>query len=136
MRRHPALFLFLVVSLLVVAAAAAASSRHVNAVLSAVGGSGVSGRVELTALPKGGTLITVVASGLRPGTGYLSLYYDNGTCEIEPYSPDDVVGRYTANAAGGATVTAKVTDDLDEIHSVSVRLASDFSLQACAGVNP
>lgn len=95
----------------------------------------MSGRVTLTALPAGGTLITVTASGLHPGTEYLSLYYDNGTCELEPYSADDVVGRYRANAAGRASVTAKVDDDLDEIHSVSVRLAQDFSLQACAGVS-
>lgn len=134
MRRH--LILFLVVcTALVAAAAAGASERHVNTDLAAQGGSGVSGRVELTALPKGGTLITVTATGLHPGTEYLSLYYDNGSCELEPYSPDDVVGRYTANAAGTASVTAKVTDDLDEIHSVSVRLAGDFSLQACAAVN-
>lgn len=134
MRRH--LFLFLVASLLLVGATALAAGRHVNATLSPVAGSGVSGRVELTALPHGGTLIHVTASGLRPGTAYLSLYYDNGSCEVEPYSPDDVVGRYTSNAAGEASVTAKVADDLDEIHSVSVRLDSDFSLQACAGVNP
>ena len=134
MRRHLILFLVVVVTL-VAAAAVGASERHVNASLVAQGGSGVTGRVQLTALPAGGTLITVVATGLHPGTEYLSLYYDNGSCELEPYSPDDVVGRYTANAAGAASVTAKVTDDLDEIHSVSVRLAGDFSLQACAAVN-
>ena len=135
MRRHP--IPFLVLCLMVVAAAAVgAGERHVSATLAGEGGSGVSGRVELTVLPAGGTLITVVAAGLHPGTEYLSLYYDNGTCEIEPYSADDVIGRYTANAAGRATVTAKVDDDLDEIHSVSVRLAGDFSLEACAAVNP
>ena len=122
-------------SVLLAGVAMASTAHHVNATLLPIGGSGVSGRVELTALPKGGTLITVVAKGLHPGTNYLSLYYDNGTCEIEPYSADDVIGRYTANADGEATVTSKLHDDLDEIHSVSVRLASDFSLQACAAVN-
>ncbi|MGE5176899.1 MAG: hypothetical protein ACM3JJ_11045 [Hyphomicrobiales bacterium] len=135
MRRSILPFLVFLVSV-VLALPAAASDHHVNATLSPVGGSGVSGRVELTALPGGGTRITVVAMGLTPGTEYLSLYYDNGTCEVEPYSADDVIGHYTAGPGGTATVTAKVDDDLDEIHSVSVRLAQDFSLQACAGVNP
>jgi len=115
--------------------AMASTDHHVNAKLQPVGSSGVSGSVQLTALPKGGTLITVVARGLHPGTEYLSLYYDNGTCDVEPYSADDVIGHYTADANGEATVTNKLDDDLDEIHSVSVRLASDFSLQACAAVN-
>ena len=122
-------------SALSLSAAMASTEHHVNATLQPVGGSGVSGKVELTAMPKGGTLITVVAEGLHPGTEYLSLYYDNGTCDLEPYSADDVIGRYIANAGGNATVTAKLEDDLDEIHSVSVRLGSDFSLLACAAVN-
>ena len=124
------------VSALVAVDTFASSERHANATLEQVGGSGVSGQVSLTALPKGGTLITVVAKGLRPRTDYVSLYYDNGTCELEPYSADDVVGRYVADAGGAASVTKKVHDDLDEIHSVSVRLASDFSLEACAAVHP
>ena len=123
-------------SLALVPGASRSSDRHVNATLESVGGSGVSGKVMLTSLPKGGTLINVVATGLKPGTDYVSLYYDNGTCELEPYSADDVVGHYTADALGEGHAQAKVDDDLDEIHSVSVRLNSDFSLQACAAVNP
>jgi len=123
-------------SMLVVVDASRSADQHVNTTLEAVNGSGVSGKVMLTALPKGGTLINVVATGLKPGTEYLSLYYDNGTCELEPYSADDVVGHYTADATGTGHAQARVTDDLDEIHSVSVRLNSDFSLQACAAVNP
>ena len=134
MVRHLVVSLALATAL-VAGTAIASSSHHVNTTFQAVGGSGVTGRVELTALPKGGTLITVVAAGLRPGAEYLSLYYGNGNCEIEPYSADDVIGRYTASSDGTASVTSKLDDDLDEIHSVSVRLASDFSLQACAPVN-
>jgi hypothetical protein len=134
MLRHLALTIALA-SALTGGIAFAASSHHVNTTLQPVNGSTVNGRVELTALPKGGTLITVVAKGLQPGTNYLSLYYDNGTCELEPYSGDDVIGHYTADSNGQATVNAKVDDDLDEIHSVSVRLDSDFTLQACAAVN-
>jgi hypothetical protein len=131
------LFLSLVAaSLLLTVDASRSSDRHVNTTLNAVGGSGVSGKVMLTSLPKGGTLINVVATGLKPGTEYLSLYYDNGTCDLEPYSADDVIGHYTADAHGEGHAQAKVDDDLDEIHSVSVRLNSDFTLQACAAVAP
>jgi len=131
------LFLSLVAaSLLLTVDASRSGDRHVNTTLNAVGGSGVSGKVMLTSLPKGGTLINVVATGLKPGTEYLSLYYDNGTCDLEPYSADDVIGHYTADAQGEGHAQAKVDDDLDEIHSVSVRLNSDFSLQACAAVAP
>jgi hypothetical protein len=110
-----------------------AADRHVTATLSPVNGSGISGTVELTQVGHG-TQIVVRAEGLTPGTRYVSLYYDNGTCELEPYSPEDVIEEYTANAAGRAVATGKADDDLDEINSVSVRLKSDFSLQACAGV--
>ena len=94
-------------------------------------GSGITGLTTLT----GGTLITVVAHGLRPGARYLSLYYGNATCEVEAYEEDDVIGRYTPNGGGTATVTRKVDDDLDEIGSVSVRLEEGFALQACAVVS-
>jgi hypothetical protein len=134
MLKHLAFSLALA-SVLMAGVAMASTEHHVNATLQPHGGSGVTGRVELTALPKGGTLITVVVHGLQAGTNYLSLYYDNGTCDVEPYSADDVIAHYTADAEGEATVTSKVDDDLDEIHSVSVRLDSDFSLQACAAVN-
>lgn len=108
---------------------------HVITTLEAQNGSGVGGRVILTALPHGGTNINVVVTGLKPGTEYVSLYYDNGTCELEPYSQDDIIGHYTADADGHGHTQGKIDDDLDEIHSVSVRLGSDFSLQACAAVN-
>ncbi len=87
-------------------------------------------------MPHGGSNINVVAQGLTPGVEYLSLYYENHTCELEPYSEDDIIGTYTANAAGVGHTHNKLADDLDEINSISVRLASDFSLVACADVHP
>lgn len=125
--------LALISGLVAVVSIADAADRHVQATLSPVNGSGISGTVELTALHSG-TQIVVRAEGLTPGTKYVSLYYGNGTCELEPYSQQDVIEEYTANASGRAVATGKADDDLDEINSVSVRLASDFSLQACAGV--
>jgi hypothetical protein len=115
-------------------AVAAGGDRHVNATLTEVNGSGISGRVMLTALPQGGTVIAVNVAGLSAGTQYVSLYYENHTCELEPYSEDDVINTYTASANGAAHFTKKVDDDLDEIHSVSVRLSQGFALVACADV--
>ncbi len=64
------------------------------------------------------------------------MYYDNPTCEIEPYSEDDVIGGpYTANPGGNAHTSGFADDDLDKIHSVSVRSAKTFALRACATVD-
>jgi len=57
-------------------------------------------------------------------------------CTLEPYSEDDVIGTYTANVAGVGHTHNKLDDDLDEINSISVRLASDFTLLACADIHP
>ena len=131
------ILLILALSLFALGVSTAVSAEHhVNATLQPVNGSGISGRVELTALPKGGTQISGQIQGLQPNTEYLSLYYENHTCELEPYSEDDIIARYTANAAGRATFSTKADDDLDEINSISVRLASDFSLKACADTHP
>jgi hypothetical protein len=113
-----------------------AEEHHAKGDLVSVGGSGITGHVNITQPPHGGTNISVVAKGLTPGTDYLSLYYENHTCELEPYSEDDVIGTYTANAAGVGQTQAKLDDDLDEIDSVSVRRASDFALLACADIHP
>jgi len=117
--------------------ALAGSDHHVTAALEPVGASGVSGLVQLTAMPQGGTKITVIAFGLEPGTEYVSLYYDNHVCELEPYSEEDVIGGvYTANAGGVGRTSGTADDDLDEINSVSVRDAATFALLACADVHP
>jgi len=113
-----------------------AEEQHVTANLVAIGDSGVSGRVQLEQMPGGGTNINIVAKRLVPGEDYLSLYYENHTCELEPYSEDDVIATYTANAGGVAAGHGRQGDDLDEINSVSVRRASDFELQACADIHP
>jgi len=137
MKRTPLLLFLFALSLFALGVTTAVSAEHhVNATLQPVNGSGISGRVELTALPQGGTQISGQIMGLQPGTEYLSLYYENHTCELEPYSQDDIIARYTANSAGRATFSTKAGDDLDEINSISVRLASDFSLKACADTHP
>jgi len=115
--------------------AAAKPSRHVKVAFEDETGTGISGFANLTQRNEG-TGIVVVAKGLEPGTAYFSLYYDNATCELEEYEEEeDFIGGdepYTANAAGIGHTHGVADDDLDEIGSVSVRLASDFSLLACA----
>src|SRR5262245_58444388 len=86
-----------------------AADHHITATLSPVNGSGISGTVGLTALPHGAQIV-VHAEGLTPGTQYVSLYYDNGTCELEPYSQEDVIGEYTGNSQGKAVVAGKADD--------------------------
>lgn len=127
----------LVVLFVATAAGAQAGAQHIRAYLYPVGGSGVTGSVNLVGLPHGGTQIDVVARGLRPGNQYVSLYYSNHTCALEPYSASDVIGgRYSANRCGIGTTAGRANDNLDEINSVSVRRAGDFSLIACANVHP
>jgi len=110
--------------------------HHVNATLVPVNGSGVSGLVNITALPDGGVNINVSATGLTPGVDYLSLYYDNHTCQLEPHAEDDVIGNYTGEDDGTGHAQNKLEDDLDEVNSISVRLASDFTLLSCADIHP
>ena len=139
-----ALVLLATVALMVVAASAVAAAStmdetqtasHVRAHLESVGGSGVHGTVHLFQLPTEGTEIVVFAKGLKPGKRYLSLYYDNDHCALEPYSEDDVIGGpYTALPGGFGFTIGTADDDLDEIHSVSVRSARSFQLRACATV--
>jgi hypothetical protein len=126
-----ALLVLVVVVGVVAGAALAASDHHVKAPLEPVGGSGVSGFVQLTALPHGGTNIHVHATGLTPGVTYASFYYESSNCTGE----HDLLGTFTANAAGIGNVHGKADEDLDEIGSVSVR-TPDYTttLFACATV--
>jgi hypothetical protein len=139
-----ALMLLATIALMVVAATAVAAAStpgetqtvtHVRAHLAPVGGSGVHGTVNLFQLPTEGTEIVVLAKGLKPGKRYVSLYYDNDHCALEPYSEDDVIGGpYTALPSGFGFTIGTADDDLDEINSVSVRSANNFQLRACATV--
>ena|SRR5436190_1127978 len=120
---------------LVISSAAArvsASEHHMKVALMPVGGSGVSGFVNLEQKPQGGTHIQVHAKGLQPGGEYVSLYYANSTCTL----PGDDLADYTANSNGVATATGDADDNLDEVDSVSVRVASTLELVACAEVHP
>jgi hypothetical protein len=111
-------------------AAGAASDGHVKATLEPVGGSGVTGTVQLVQLPGGGTNIHVNARGLTPGVEYASFYYTDQDCDEDP----DLIGNYTATSAGVGATADKADEDLDEIGSVSVRSPDYSVLYACAAV--
>ena len=109
-----------------------AEEHHVKAPLVPSGGSGVSGFVQLTQLPKGGANVVVVATGLTPGTLYSSFYYESADCS----EPADLLGTFTADDLGNGQIHGKIDDDLDEVGSVSVRLGPGYgTLQACATVH-
>ena len=115
------------------------SPTHVETMLHSVNNSSVEGFVDLQQLPKGqtGSKITLLAFGLNPGGKYVSLYYGNHACNLEPYSADDVIGGiYTANFVGVGLTHGTATDNLSEINSVSVRDANTFNLLACADIHP
>lgn len=143
MRKRILVLLALAALLLATVGAAAAmaagqssSSDRVLVRLKPVGGSGISGFVSLRQLQTDGTSIALTARSLTPGARYVSLYYDNHECALEPYSQDDVIGGpYTANRNGVGHTQGVADDDLDEVNSVSVR-AANFKLLACADVHP
>ena len=126
------LTLLLVVLVTAVATAVPPAGKHINATLVTMGGSGVTGKVELTQMPQGGTLIHVTAHGLHPGSVYASFYYDSADCS----AAHDLLASFTADAEGVGSVTGKIDDDLDEVGSVSVRVGPDYGdLLACATVH-
>jgi hypothetical protein len=111
--------------------------NHIQKRIDSVNNSNVEGIVDLFQLPDdSGTHITVIGFGLQPNQQYVSLYYSNHTCDLEPYSVDDVIGGvYTANSVGVGATQANQQDNLDEINSVSIRNAADFNLLACANIH-
>jgi hypothetical protein len=117
---------------------ARAASPAVAVHFAPVGDNQIRGIAVLRQLRDGeNTSIRVVVQNLQPGHTYVSLYYDNDECALEPYSEEDVIGGpYTANAIGGGRTTGEADDPLEEIHSVSVRDAVTFELLACAVVSP
>ena len=137
MRRFLVTFPVVVLALMGLGAAPA-NTHHVRADLVAKNGSTVGGFVNLVGLPQGGTSITVHATGLTPGTHYLSIYYDNHVCDLAPDSvPNDVIAHYVGGDDGTATIHGRADDDLDEVNSISVRLDNtDLTLQACADTHP
>jgi hypothetical protein len=120
------------VAILLAGVALASSDKHVKANLESVDGSGVTGFVQITQLPKGGSVINVNVKGLEPNSTYTSFYYESSDCS----APADSLETFTSDDDGNGHVNGKSDEDLDEIGSVSVRLGSGYgTLLACAAIH-
>ena len=129
MRKLTVAFVLILVSVL--ATSIMAKDKHVKATLESIGGSKVSGFVQLTQLPHGGSNLHVMARGLTDGTEYSSFYYESADCS----APADLLETFTAHGAN-ETVFGKIDEDLDEVGSVSIRLGAGYgTLLACAVIN-
>src|SRR5215216_5267901 len=105
--------LLLMILLFAGASVSAQGASVVQAQLQPVNDSGISGFVLLRQPPNAeGPKINVIAFGLQSGQNYVSLYYDNHTCDLEPYSAEDVIGGiYTANPVGVGVTHGEADDD-------------------------
>ncbi len=110
---------------------ALAASDRVTATFESLSASGVSGEARLNPMAQGGTLIQANLKGLQPNTDYVSFIYQNGTCAT---GTSTELVRFTANSAGIAVFHQQVSEDITAIGSISVQLASDLTVQACATV--
>ena len=118
--------------MILVTSAVPGAEHHVKARLVPIGDSGVTGFVQLTQLPHGGTNIHVIATGLHSGTVYASFYYESSDCS----AAHDPLGTFIGGPGGEGEVHGKIDDDLDEVGSVSVRLGPGYgTLLACATVH-
>lgn len=144
------IFLALIITFLIIPYRASANSYaftdarnnsqqfHIQQKLYPLKNTNISGIVDLVQRPESkGTHITLIGFGLRQDEKYVSLYYSNHTCALEPYSVNDVIGTiYTANHGGVGVTQGNTDDNLVAINSVSIRKAGTFELLACADIHP
>jgi len=129
----PALLLAAAALVLVASIGLAASEKHVQAPLQTMNGSGVSGVVHITQMPKGGAQVVMNIQGLHAGSSYATFYYESADCS----APADEFEAFTADKDGRATLNGKIDDDVDEVGSFSVRVGPGYGdLLACATMHP
>jgi hypothetical protein len=115
-----------------VAAVALAANEKVVVSFVAQASSGVSGDVTLTSNPNG-TMIHGRLSGLEPNIDYVSQSFTDGACSA---SPATQLATFKSNPMGKAVFTARTTQGISDLKSISVQTKSDLSVKACAAVNP
>lgn len=114
---------------------ALAANDKVSASFESLSASGVTGRAELNPVPAGGTLIHGSVRGLQPSTEYVSrVYGQDQSCGVG--TPSELIVRFESNPAGLAQFNKKVAQELTAIRSISIELASDNTVLACAPVTP
>lgn len=105
--------------------------RDAKADLVPAGDSGVSGFVQLTQLPRGGTVVYLIGSGFEPGAVYTSFWHGGADCT----GPAERLVTFAANAVGVAEARGRLDRDVADVGSVSVQLgAKGGELKACARV--
>ena len=111
---------------------AEAASRQGRADFVPLANSGISGRVRLTGQTgKEQTHIVLQVKGLQDAE-YVAVAYTNNNCQAEAQIFE--LGRFRPKASGMTTWTAWVNQNIEQLGSISLRLASDQSVQACGSV--
>ena len=122
----------LAVALVGFAGLADAASRQGRADFVPLANSGISGRVRLTGQTgKVQTHIVLQVRGLQDAE-YVAVGYTNNNCQAEAQVFE--LGRFRPRTSGMTTWTGRVDRDIEQIGSISLRLASDQSAQACGSV--
>lgn len=116
-----------------VSAVAIAANDKVETTFQSFSASGVTGEAVLKPVPAGGTVIHVSLRGLEPNTLYVSKVYETNQ-ECGSGTPSTMIEQFQSNPAGIAQWNKRVVQELISIQSISVELASDNSLRACAPV--
>jgi len=129
------------VSFLIVACSLALVDRAQSApptkgTVNAVGGSGISGSVQIHSNRDGSSKITVRLDGLQTDVEYIAVWSTSSSCDVgtAPPLPTSVIGRFRGDARGTARVTAELSVSADQIHSIAVQFASGLALVGCAPV--
>ena len=122
---------YLAVALVGLSAIAIAASRQGRADFVPLAASGISGTVKLTGQTGKETHIVLQARGLQDAE-YIAVAYTNNNCQPEAQVVE--LGRFTPKAQGMVNWAGKVDRDIEQVGSISLQLASDQSVQACASV--
>ena len=132
---HRISVLSVVLAACLISAVAIAAKDKASATFEPLSASGISGSADLLSMQQGETKVHASLRGLTPGTEYVSrVYKGNQTCATGGETIE--AARFVANPAGIVTFNAKVPVGLSDIGSISIQLASDDALQACASVTP
>jgi hypothetical protein len=112
---------------IILATAPLAAERHSKINIVPVGGSGVTGFVQLDQSSPGSTSFHMMAKGLRRGTDY-AVFSGSGDCSAR----GDLLGNLSGNKGGVDQFQGDINLDLSGIGSVSIRLGPGFgTLVAC-----
>jgi hypothetical protein len=108
------------------------ADRHTRAELVAADGSGAIGWVEITQTPTDGATVHVFTEGLVPDGEYSAWYYETGDCS----GPQDAMGSFRMDARGRGEAHVRITDDLEDLGSVSIRQGNEDGgrVVACASL--